>query len=247
MLKSFIIFLSLSILPLSAFATASTHIWAPSTDVQAYEVFHTTTDYYLPTEQTPAGGRIPPVTNTGLTVGILPLQKLNAEVGIDHKSGLGGADDYPLYFNAKIGVPENSFGNWFPAAAVGIFDLGTKSDLTDYNVVYGKLAKTLGPVGRLSLGYFSGNEKLLLDAKGEKDNFGVFGAWERTMTEVSPKLWLCLEYMGTESGYGTFDVGGSWKFADNVGMVLGYDIFNNSDIPSTVTVQVDIDFSLKGK
>jgi hypothetical protein len=215
--------------------------------VQAYGVWHVTADEYLYHGKTDAGVRYPSVTNLGLTVGVLPFKNYNLELGVDHKSGTGIGDDYPLYFNAKFGIPENALGKWSPAAAVGIFDLGTKSDVTDYDVVYGKLAKTLGSAGRLSLGYFSGNEKLLLDAKGEKDNSGFFGAWERTMTEISPKLWLCVEYMGSESPYGTFNLGGAWKFADNVGMVLGYDIYNNSDIPPTVTVQVDIDFTLKGK
>jgi hypothetical protein len=247
MFKAILISLVLSIVPLSAFATASTHIWAPSTDVQGYGLWHITSDMYLYEGKNDAGVRYPTVTNLGLTVGVHPFKNYNLELGLDHKSGTGIADDYPMYFNAKFGIPENAYGNWFPAAAVGIFDAGMKSDVTDYNVVYGKLAKTFGPIGRLSAGYFSGNDKLLLDAKGEKDNSSVFGAWERTMTEVSRKLWLCVEYMGTESGYGTFNVGGAWKFTDNAGVLLGYDIYNNSDIPSTMTVQVDIDFSLKGK
>ena len=90
-----------------------------------------------------------------------------------------------------------------------------------------------------------GNDKLLLDSKGEAAESGLMAVWERTMPEISPKLWLCLEYMGAESGYGTMNVGGAWKFADNVGLVLGYDIYNNSDIPSTFTVQADIDFDFK--
>jgi hypothetical protein len=247
MFKSILIGCAIFILPLSAFATASTHIWAPSTDVQGYGLWHITSDLYLYEGKTDAGVRNPTVTNLGLTVGVLPFKNYNLELGVDHKSGTGAADDNPFYFNAKFGIPENAFGSWFPAAAVGIFDAGTKSDATDYNVIYGKLAKTFDPIGRFSAGYFSGNDKLLLDSKGEKDNTGIFAAWERTLTEVSPKLWLCVEYMGTESGYGTFNAGGAWKFADNAGLLLGYDIYNNGDIPPTVTVQVDIDFSLKGK
>jgi hypothetical protein len=212
--------------------------------VQAFSVFHITADYYLPTEQTTTGARIPPVTNTGLTVGILPFKKLNAEVGFDHKSGLVRADDYPLYLNGKVGMPENAFGTFFPAIAAGIYDVGTKSDVTNNDVIYGKVAKTF-VVGRFSLGYFTGNEKLLLDADGRKDNRGLMAVWERTMSEISPKLWLCAEYMGTNSGYGTMNLGGAWKFADNVGLLAGYDLYNNADIPSTFTLQVDIDFDLR--
>jgi hypothetical protein len=47
--------------------------------------------------------------------------------------------------------------------------------------------------------------------------------------------------MGTESVYGSFNVGASWKVADNVSVLGGYEIFNNDDLIDTVTLQVDID------
>jgi hypothetical protein len=227
-------------------ATASTHIWGPSTDIQAYKLVHITTDMYLPVEDDAGGSRIPSVTNLGLTVGVLPFKALNMEVGFDHKSGLGMLDRYPLYANAKIGLPENAFGGVSPAIAVGILDVGTKADLTDFNVIYGKVAKTISAgrvsLGRFSVGYFVGNDELLLDGDGEKDNAGVLLAWERVITEWTDKLWVCAEYMGTKSAYGTFNVGLSWKFAPNVAVLGGVDFFNNGDLPATGTVQVDIDF-----
>jgi hypothetical protein len=229
----------------SAFGTASTHIWGPSTDIQAFKTWHVTCDLYIPDGKS-GGNRLYSVTNLGLTVGILPFKNLNAEIGFDHKSGLGVADDYPMYYNFKLGVPENSFGTLIPAVAVGAFDIGTKSDVTDYNVFYGKVAKTFNTtsfsLGRISMGYFSGNEKLLLTSQSEKDNSGVMVAWERTMTELSDKFWICLEYMGTESAYGCFNVGASWKFAPNVAILGGYDIYNDDNFVNTATLQVDIDF-----
>ena len=229
----------------NVYATASTHIWAPSTDVQAYNVWHITSDMYAAVKDDAAGNRVPSVTNIGLTVGVLPFKRVNMEIGFDHKSGLGTLDSYPMYGNIKIGIPENAFGNGWPAMAAGVFDVGTKGNRTDFDVVYGKIAKTLSvggvTLGRFSAGYFMGNEKLLFDMKGEKDNSGPLAAWERTVTEVSDKLWICVEYMGTESAYGTLNAGVSWKFANNVSMIGGYDIFNNADLVNTVTVQVDID------
>jgi len=226
-------------------ATASTHIWAPSTDIQAYKLVHMTIDMYLPVEGDALGSRIPAVTNLGLTVGVLPFQKINMEIGFDHKSGFGNLDNYPLYGNVKVGVPENALWKFSPALAIGAFDFGTKADLTDFNIIYFKAAKTLNAgktsLGRISVGYFTGNDKLLLDGRGEKDNTGLLAAWERTMTEWSDKLWLCAEYMGSESAYGTFNVGLAWKFAPNVAVVGAVSIFNNSDLASTSTIQVDID------
>lgn len=228
-----------------AWSTATTHIWAPSTDIQTFKLWHITGDFYLPSQKDAVGNRLPAITNIGLTVGILPFKKLNAEIGFDHKSGLGIADNYPLYGNFKVGVPENALGKFFPALAAGIFDIGTKKDWTDYNVIYGKLAKSINvkgtSLGRFSLGYFAGNKKLLLDDKGEKDNSGVMIAWEKTISEISDKLWICLDYMGTKSSYGSFNFGVSWKFAPNVAMIGGYDLYNNTDLPGTFTLQVDID------
>jgi hypothetical protein len=246
-----ILICGLLLLPSFAQATATTHIWGPSTDVQAYRVWHITGDMYLPLEGDDNGGRIPTVTNIGLTVGVLPFKKVNAEIGFDHKSGYGYLDRYPVYLNLKVGVPEGAFGEYSPAAAVGVFDVGTKSydeDThigTNYNVAYLKIAKTFNPAGRISLGFFSGNKDLLLDEKGEASESGVLFAYERTMTEISDKLWLCAEYMGGESAYATFNFGGAWKFAENVALLAAYDTYLNSDLklPDTFTMQVDIDFN----
>jgi len=227
------------------YATPSTHIWAPSTDVQPYKKWHLTSDFYVPTENDASDVRPSTVTNFGLTVGVLPFKKLNAEIGFDHKSGTG-VDDYPLYFNTKVGIPEDTFGKFFPALAVGIYDVGTKNEKTDFNVAYFKAAKTLFlgdfSLGRFSLGYFNGNNRLLRGISGEKDNDGILACWERTMTEISDKLWVAVDYQGSKSAYGTLNLGFAWKFADNVSAIFGYDIYNNRNLANTYTVQVDIDF-----
>jgi len=226
--------------------TPTTHIWAPSTDVQPFKLVHVTADMYLPVEYDAAGDRIGSVTNLGLTVGVLPFKTLNMEVGLDHKSGLGRLDDHPLYGNVKVGTPEGAFGKLTPAVALGVYDVGTNSDLTDFNVFYAMIAKsfTVGsvPLGRVSVGYFGGNSKLLVGRDGTADEKGLLLAWERTMSEISDKLWVCVESMGTESVYGTVNAGAAWKFAPNVALLAGYDHFNNPDYPGAATVQVDIDF-----
>ena len=87
---------------LSAFATPTTHIWAPSTDIQPFKLWHIGADMYIPVNRDDAGNRIATINNLGLTVGVLPCKKFGVEVGFDYRSGLGSADDYPLYLNAKI-------------------------------------------------------------------------------------------------------------------------------------------------
>lgn len=226
-------------------ATPSTHIWAPSTDVQPYKKWHITSDFYLPAENDAAGARPNTITNFGLTAGVLPFQKFNAELGFDHKSGYGSLDDYPFYFNLKLGIPEAAFGRFFPAIAAGIYDIGTRNGRTDYNVVYGKVGKTISvgefSLGRFSAGYFKGDAKLLLH-NGKKDNDGALLCWERTMSEISDKLWVSVDYQGSRSSYGALNLGFSYKFSDNVAMIFGYDIYNDRDLVNTFTVQADIDF-----
>ena len=229
------------------YATPSTHIWAPSTDVQAYKKWHITSDFYVPTENNADNSRPNTITNFGLTLGVLPFKKLNAEVGFDHKSGYGALDDWPWYFNTKIGIPEDAFGKFFPALAVGVYDVGTraKDNRTNNNVWYGKAGKTVSlgdfSLGRFSLGYFRGNSKLLLHS-GKKDNDGALICWERTMSEISDKLWVAVDYQGSRSSYGALNLGFAWKFADNTSAIFGYDIYNDRDLANTYTVQVDIDF-----
>ena len=228
-----------------AFATATTLIWAPSTDVQPYKKWHVTADFYVPTESNADGSRANTITNAGLTVGVLPFEKLNAEVGFDAKSGYGSLDKYPMYFNAKVGIPENAYGKYFPAFAVGIYDIGTEADKTNDNVFYARFAKSFSwkglDLGRLSAGYFVGNNRLLVHG-GKKDNQGGLFAWERTMKEVSDKLWICAEYQGSESSYGAMNLGFSWKFSDNVALLCGYQMYNDPNLANAFTIQTDIDF-----
>lgn len=236
----------------TSFATPSTHIWAPSTDTQAFGTGHVTADVYIPSERNPDGSRPNTITNTGLTFGLLPFKYVTAEAGFDYKTGYGSLDSYPMYFNAKVAIPEGVYKGVFPYAeflpgvAGGIYDIGTKTDKTNYNVVYVKAAKTFNikdfSLGRGSIGYFWGNDKLLLDQNGDKDADGIMAAWERTMTEISDKLWVAVEYQGTKSGYGALNLGASWKFSPNVSVIVGYQFYNNRDLADTATIQVDIDF-----
>ena len=229
-----------------AHATASTHIWAPSTDTQSYGTGHVTADVYIPVGDNSDASRPEPITNTGLTFGLLPFKKLTAEAGFDYKTGYGDLDRYPVYFNAKLAVPEDAYGPYFPAVAFGIYDAGTKTDKTDADVVYAKTARTFSikdfSLGRVSVGYFWGSGKVLLDENGERDNNGIFWAWERTMTEISDKLWVCAEYQGTKSSYGAFNLGFSLQFTKDISVLCGYQFYNNKNLTDTTTIQLDINY-----
>lgn len=223
-----------------AHATPSTQIWIPSTDMQPFKKFHFGLDTYIKTKSQD-GTTEPTVTNVGFTVGVLPFEKVQMEVGIDYRD-IGGEHTYPLYFNAKLCTPEDVLFKGSPAIAVGGYDFGTKNNVTNYNILYGLVAKTVGKFGRLSAGYYIGNDKLLLDINGNKDNHGILLSWDRTMSEISDKLWAAIDYQGGKSSYGALSFGFSWKFAPNVGVIFGYDIYNESRYKPTATIQLDIDF-----
>ena len=229
-----------------AYATASTHIWAPSTDTQVWGTGHITSDVYVPVGDNSDGTRPELITDWGLTYGMLPFKKLTAEAGFDYKTGYGDLDRWPMYFNAKLAVPEDTYGPYFPGLAFGIYDVGTSKDRTDYDVVYVKGAKTLKinefSLGRFSMGYFWGNGKIMLDEDLNRDNNGIFWAWERTMTEISDKLWICTEYQGTRSIYGAFNLGASVQFTKDISVICGYQFYNNRNLADTVTIQLDINY-----
>ncbi len=224
-----------------ACATPSTQIWIPSTDIQAYKTVHFGFDTYIKTATQDNGTQEPTVTNLGLTTGVLPWQKLQMEAGLDYRDA-GGNHTYPLLFNAKIGMPEEALFKASPALALGGYDFGTQQDVSDYNIIYALAAKTMGKLGRFSAGYYTGNDKLLLDLAGNKDNHGILLSWDRSIPEISDKLWLAVDYQGGKNSYGALSFGAAWKFAPNVGVILGYDIYNESFYKPTATIQLDIDF-----
>lgn len=243
-MKKILLVLGLALVCVSAaHATPSTQIWIPSTDVQPYKKIHLGVDNYdRYIDKGEDGNGQLRIINNGLTVGVLPGEKIQMEVGVDFRHVAEPYDRYPWYFNAKIGTPEGSLFAGSPAIAIGGYDFGTHKDLTDNNIIYGLVAKTLPVIGRISAGYFVGNDKLLVDANGQADEKGLLLSWDRTMSEISDKLWFAVDYQGSESGYGALNLGFAWKFAPNVGVIFGYDIYNNDAIDPTGTVQVDIDF-----
>lgn len=230
-----------------ALATPSTQIWIPSTDVQAYKTVHLGIDNYIRTSNDLGNAN---VFDAGVTVGILPFEKIQAEIGVDYiDGGQGGltalgapantvADKSPIYFNGKIGTPEGSLFAGSPAIAGGLYNAGTKLGVTTQNIAYGLVAKTLPVVGRLSVGGFHGSETAL----GAGKNNGVLASWDRTISEISDKLWAAVDYQSGESAVGALSFGVSWAFSKNVSLIVGYDIYNNvyAGGKNTFTTQLDI-------
>jgi len=224
MRKIFGLFLGFCLLCGVAHATPSTQIWNPSTDIQATGVWHFGIDNYFTSDGISQGGYAFP-TDLGLTYGLLP----GFEVGIDAFL----PQNSPFVFNAKYGITE---GEVVPAVAVGGFGFGTEKDVTDQNVLYAVTAKTFPVIGRISAGYFSGNDKLLVDPNGAKDNSGVILTWDKMLTD---KVWACVDYSGSKSALGATFYGFSYSFSSNASVIFGYGTYNNGAKP-TYTTQLDI-------
>lgn len=244
-------------------ATPSTQVWIPSTDIQPFDVWHLGLDNYLRATDEghfTAGQRDPNIFDAGLTVGVLPFELVKAEIGADCLLNGTAYDDNPFYFNAKLGVPEgtlytNSLGLNSPSLAVGGFNFGTDNrqdsvTRTDQNIVYGLLGQTIPAfegipsLGRFSIGYYSGNKSVLLGTDGNAASDGILASWDRTLSEISDKLWVAVDYMGGDNMNSGVSFGLSWAFAKNVSVIFGYDMWDKSALAgaNTYTVQLDINF-----
>jgi len=243
-----------------ALATPSTQIWIPSTDVQGFGTFHLGIDNYFrasakaKSAPTATATRDANIMDIGPTVGILPFEKIQAEIGFDYLVNANEPNDnHPLSANFKIATPEDSLFKFSPAIAVGMYNLGPSVGksaapgvTSGQNIVYGLVAKTVPVVGRLSAGYYRGSERALVSdfSTLKAENDGVLLSWDRTMSEVSDKLWVAVDYMGGNNADGSVNFGASWNFAKNVSVIFGYDVYTKKSLAgnNTFTTQLDINF-----
>jgi len=244
-----------------AMATPSTQIWIPSTDVQAYKTLHLGIDNYFRSSHTPHGSTASRDWNTmdiGLTAGVLPFEKLQMEVGFDYLTIASDPNDnHPISGNFKIGTPEDSLFKGSPALAAGMYNIGIQQSkdaargvVSGQNIAYGLVAKTLpafGSVpslGRVSAGYYYGSRRALANINGNADNDGLLLSWDRTMSEISDKLWMAVDYMSGHNTDSSLNFGVSWAFSKNVSVIFGYDIYKEKGLAggNTFTTQLDINF-----
>ncbi len=212
----------------SAMAIPTAQTWIPSTDAKGFkEVTVNVLSIQRFSNNVDAG---PSYYDAGVTVGVLPLESLKLEVGLDYltsnKQDSTPGDAHPFYFNAKLATPEDLGFKGMPAFAVGAYNLGTydKPEVglsTRQNIVYGLLAKTLPVVGRLSAGGYYGAKRAL-----GSDNSGLMVSWDRTISEISDKLWLGVDYMSDNNANGEISAGVSWAFSKQITVLAGIQIFN---------------------
>ena len=236
-----------------AMATPSTQIWIPSTDVQAYKTFHLGIDNYFRAAKGSDGTRQPNTYDIGPVVGFLPFEKLQGEIGFDYLANATTVNDnHPWSGNIKLATPEDSLFTYSPAIAIGGYNFGPSLSkdnapgaTSGQNIIYGLVARTLPVVGRVSAGYYRGAERALVSGPElNSANDGVLLSWDRSMTEISDKLWMAVDYQGGKNVDGAVSFGASWNFAKNVSVIFGYDVWTRQSVAgkNTFTTQLDINF-----
>lgn len=221
------------------YATPSTTYWTTCTgDIQPYGKFHITYDNYTTVgrKKTEKGS----LANTyGLTVGVLPGEKFKMEIGFD----VIEPTDNPLFFNAKAGTPENALFEGSPALNFGIWNVGTKSNVTDYNILHLNASKTLPlNLGRLHLGAYKGNDKVLKDAAGNKEDDGFMVGYDKFI--YKDKVMLAADYASGKNAIGGGGVGLYYFFTPDISLLSGPVWFNDQSLNGNMkwTMQLDINF-----
>jgi len=234
-----------------AYATPSTTYWTPCVmDVQPYGVWHITYDSYFTVGKKGDKARDFP-TDAGLTVGVLPYEKLNLEVGYD----LLQPSDDPSFFNAKLGTPENSLFDGSPGLNVGIFNVGTRRDVADYDVLDFIAGKTLPlDLGRIHVGYYTGLTNTLKDTSTDGDgaNGGFMIGWDKGICPVNDdkgkfqfnRFVLAGDWATGKNALGGGGAGIYTYFTQDISLLVGPVWFNDKTLNGDMlwTIQLDINF-----
>ncbi|MFL5300340.1 MAG: hypothetical protein ACJ79R_08355 [Anaeromyxobacteraceae bacterium] len=237
----------------AAHATPTTTVWAPATTaVQGYLVPHLTYDTYFGRGAAPGAPGAPayPIT-TGATMGVLPYEALQLELGFD----LALPTNDPFLFNAKVGTVEDKLFAWQPSLAVGVFGVGTKSDVTNYDIVYAQAQHSLPWGGFVSVGgYYGAGSEVLFTGSNGVERAGFMGGIVAPDITVDlswlKKVTLAADVQTGKNAFGAVGAAASFYFTDTIGILTGPIFFLDSAIqPGGAswmwTVQLDVDLPLK--
>jgi hypothetical protein len=232
----------------SASATPSTTFWTPATTyTQPYLVPHLTYDTYFA-----EGGMLQ--NDYGLTIGVLPFEKLQAEVGFDlFYPGLA-KDNF--YLNAKLTLPEGAYAAWQPGVSVGIQSVGFKKDYSDYDHLHLSVGKGFAGVGTFVVGgYYGLNKNLYLGSDGKANQAGFMASYTSPDIKVGlpglDKIVLAADYASGKNAFGAYGVGVGLYFTPAIALLTGPVWFNDSKLMEAGygadfmwTVQLDVDVEL---
>lgn len=231
-----------------ASATPSTTYWTPSTTyTQPYLVPHLTYDTYF-------GEKDAYPIDTGLTIGILPFDAVNAEIGADVL--YPGKTDATFSVNGKVTLVEGKLAPWQPGVSVGIANAGFKKDVSDLYLLHATVGKTFPVIGEIGGGVYTAlNDKLLVDKNGNKDATGFFLHWNGPAIDLDlPGLKKIVPAADFQSGNNVLSAWGGglyFYFTDAIDLLVGPVFFLEPEVQPgnksdwLFTAQIDIDFDLR--
>ena len=246
-------------IPALASATPSTSYWAPSTATcQGYGVPHVTYDTYYGKGTPPPGAGAPayPI-DTGLTMGVIPASKIQAEVGYD--TLLPSGDPTFFFLNGKVCTPESSMFKGSPAVSFGFYNVGFHgaSDPvpTNYDVMHLMVQKTF-PFGYLAGGFYHGlgADALFTNSDGKIVRTGAMFGWISSDIPVGltglKKLNLTADVQTGKNALGGGGFGLYLYFNDYVDLLIGPVWYTDKNLQPggksmLWTTQLDVDIPLK--
>ncbi len=182
-------------------------------------------------------------TDIGCTFGVGSWRNWTAEFGLDYLAGLNS----PWFFNAKIGIDEDLLFKRAPSFSFGVFDVGTKSGVTNFNIANAVIGKKLPKSwGQTYVGAYYGNSTLGPDRAGV-----MIGYYKMLCPAVDccgkeyHKLWLVADYASGRNPLGGGGAGIYYYFTPNVSLTTGPTWFNYAHTNGKWkwTIQLDVIFS----
>jgi hypothetical protein len=256
-LKAFVAAAVLAAAQLAA-ATPSTTFWTPETTyTQPYAIPHITYDTYVAEKGI--------LANTyGVTVGVLPFEKLQGEIGVDlFYPTLSVRTKDLAQVNGKLTLPENAFGAWQPGVSFGIANVGFKDDISNYDLLHLSVGKTLPVVGALAVGgYYGAGSKLLWTGSDDKVNrVGFMASWTSPDIKIGrpglDKIIFLADVATGKNWMGAAGGGIGLYFTPSIDILTGPVVFLDKDLYTTgalasvgtnflwtVQLDVDIDFAM---
>jgi hypothetical protein len=246
--------LSVALVPAIASATPSTTYWAPTVATcQAKGVPHITYDTYYGKGTPPPGAGAPayPI-DTGLTMGILPSDKIQSEVGYDVL--LPSANPIFFFLNAKLCTPEGSMFKGSPAIGGGFYNVGFKKGITNYNIGYVDVQKSFPFGGYISVGVYHGmNDTLFTNSDGKIVKTGALVGWSSPDIKVGvkglQKIDVIADAQTGKNALGAGGFGAELYFNDYIDLIVGPVFYFDSKLqPGGAkhlwTTQLDVDIPL---
>jgi len=232
-----------------ASATPSTVVWTPATTyTQPYLVPHVTYDTYVAEKGM--------LQNTyGLTMGFIPSDKIQGEVGFDVFYPGYTKDFFQL--NGKLTAVENLIGGWSPALSVGIANAGFEKDISDYDLLHADLGKTF-PIGTIAVGgyYGAGSKLLWTNSEGKEEKSGFMASYTSPDIKVGlpglEKIVVAADYASGKNWFGAVAGAIVFYFNSNIDLLTGPVWFTDKDLYKTAygsdfmwTFQLDVDIPFK--